>query len=103
MLLQTQNSRTEWHKKEIERTERRGELDIQTDHWHGPQGIELCKERHAHHQSVNMRKHRLWVDAGPFLGDEECSRLARYRMKPEMSCLGEKATSAEPYSLRRIR
>jgi type I restriction enzyme M protein len=78
-------------RKRLSELSRRGELDIQT----GPFGTVLKASSYAKSGTpiinpVNMRKHRLWVDAGPFLGDEECSRLARYRMKPGDVLLGRK-------------
>jgi restriction endonuclease S subunit len=70
---------------------RRGELDIQT----GPFGTVLQASSYSKVGTpiinpVNMRKHRLWVDDGPFLDDKECERLSRYRMKIGDILLGRK-------------
>lgn len=70
---------------------RRGELDIQT----GPFGTVLQASSYAKAGTpiinpVNMRKHRLWVDDGPFLDDKECERLSRYRMRVGDILLGRK-------------
>ena len=66
-------------------------LDIQT----GPFGTVLkassyVKEGTPIVNPVNMAKHRLFVADGPFLNDEECGRLSRYRMKNGDILLGRK-------------
>jgi type I restriction enzyme, S subunit len=70
---------------------RRGELDIQT----GPFGTVLQASSYAKAGTpiinpVNMRKHGLWVDDGPFLDEKECERLVRYRMKVGDILVGRK-------------
>jgi type I restriction enzyme M protein len=70
---------------------RMGKLDIQT----GPFGTVLKASSYAKAGTpiinpVNMRKHYLWVDDGPFLDDKECERLICYRMKAGDILLGRK-------------
>ena len=59
----------------------RGELDLQT----GPFGTVLQASSYVKSGTpivnpVNMRKHRLFVDDGPFLDKKECERLTRYKL-----------------------
>jgi type I restriction enzyme S subunit len=70
---------------------RRGDLDLQT----GPFGTVLQASSYVKAGTpiinpVNMLKHRLWVDEGPFLDAKECERLTRYRMRAGDILLGRK-------------
>jgi type I restriction enzyme M protein len=69
----------------------RGELDMQT----GPFGTVVQASSYVTSGTpiinpVNMRKHRLWINNGPFLDDADCARLSRYTMEVGDIILGRK-------------
>ena len=70
---------------------RQGKLDIQT----GPFGTVLQASSYVKSGTplinpVNMLKHRLYVEEGPFLDDNECNRLSRYKMRVGDILIGRK-------------